>query len=764
MIRLSSLFLVSLPLLCQDTAGVGSIAGSIRGGAGEAIAGTTVCVNPGDRCAVSDSAGRFRVNDLRPGAYEMEVRRANDPSRREKVEVRAGITSEFDIVLPALDEQRQEVTVTAPAFVAPEEVKTSSYLVTPREVLKTAGSLQDVSRYVQTLPGVVIGGLDFRNDIIVRGGSPLENLFIVDNVEIPNINNFANFASAGGPVSMIDSELIEDVTFLTGGFPAPYVNRLSSVMQIATREGSREKIRKRATVGFAGAGGIVEGPLTPKGSWIVSARRSFLDLFTDDIGFGGVPVNNSFNSKALYDLNSRNRVWVVNITGFDNIRIRPDGVKEEQQTNTFNIDYDGWRSATGFNWQRLFGSRGVGLFGLTHSVANVSANVGDQLLANARVYGENSREHETTLKYDLTLHAPVLDKIRLGGNFKIFQLNYRADQPLGNDNPFSTAPGRVNVFGIRQRFNASQSSGYVQASRDITPRLSISYGGRADNYQYIGATRFSPRAGLNFRAAPRVMLRGSWGIYYQQPFFLVLAADPVNRGLSPIRADHLVGGVAVTLTSTMRFTVETYRKRYRAYPAAIEYPQFSLANAGDTFAVRNLLFPMASGGRGEARGVEFFVEKKFTRKLYGQSNFAITRTRHAGLDGVLRPGSFDYPRIFNLVGGYKFNEKWEAGMRFVALSGRPYTPFNEALSRLYRRGVFDLDRVNGVRAPYYSRFDFRVDRTFQTRWGPLNVFVGLQNAFNRDNFQALQWNRRANQPKFDTQLGSFPLIGLDWRF
>src|SRR4029078_365493 len=162
-----------------------------------------------------------------------------------------------------------------------------------REILTRAAALQDVSRYVQALPGVVIGTNDFRNDIIVRGGSPLENLFVVDNVELPNINAFANFASAGGTVSLLDAQLLQDVTFLTGGYPAPYINRTSSVLQVTQREGNRQAFSGWATLGFAGAGAIVEGPInvsngSGKGSWVVSARRSFLDLFTEDIGIGGV--------------------------------------------------------------------------------------------------------------------------------------------------------------------------------------------------------------------------------------------------------------------------------------------------------------------------------------------------------------------------------------------------------------------------------------------------------------------------------------------
>ena len=189
------------------------------------------------------------------------------------------------ISLPKVEGLEQTVTVTAPAFRRRKRSRTRASWLSLRQILKSAAALQDVSRYVQALPGVVIGTNDFRNDIIVRGGSPLENLFVVDNVEIPNINAFANFASAGGTVSLLDAELLQDVTFLTGGYPAPYINRTSSVLQVTQREGNRKEFGGWATLGFAGAGAILEGPINAgKGSWVVSARRSFLDFFTEDVG------------------------------------------------------------------------------------------------------------------------------------------------------------------------------------------------------------------------------------------------------------------------------------------------------------------------------------------------------------------------------------------------------------------------------------------------------------------------------------------------
>ena len=765
----------------QDTTGVGAIRGVVVNAAGQPAAGVRVCVLDTPACATSDARGAFRIGELRANAYRLEILPLEGlPFTSEPVDVRAGIEGSVDITLPRVENLQETVTVTAPAFQTPEAVKTSGFLTEPREILKSAAALQDVSRYVQGLPGVVIGTNDFRNDIIVRGGSPLENLFVVDNVEIPNINAFANFASAGGTVSLLDAQLLQDVTFLTGGYPAPYINRTSSVLQVTQREGNRKAFGGWATLGFAGAGAILEGPINAgKGSWVVSARRSFLDLFTKDVGFGGVPVVYTVNAKAVYDLTPRDRIWMVNIAGIDEIRLGlTESTDLEDEIANFDIRYNGWRSATGFNWQRTFGSRGVGLFGVTHSEATVGQQVKDLVaqgvpppgvppeIVIARspvVYFEDSREGETTLKYDLTVHLPLFDTVQAGGSFKTFRINYTVESPYGNDTPYSPVPG-IDPFFLDTRFRSYQTGAYLQASKQVASRVNLTLGGRGDHYAILSQARFSPRAGVKLRLTDAVSWNASAGAYYQQPAFLFVSAFPRNVSLVPWRADHYVTGLAWSPDAALRVTAEAYRKTYTRYPVASDLPTVSLANIGDTFDVREILFPLTSAGTGYSEGVELFVEKRLTSKLYGQGNLSFSRTRHAGLDRVLRPGSFDYPFVFNLLGGYRLSPRWEVSTRLSFLSGRPFTPYDQAVSTAQRRGVYDLTRVNAERAPDYGRVDIRVDRTFSVGGQPLNLFFGVQNVTNRRNFASYNWNRRTNSQQFGEQQGVFPVLGFDWRF
>ena len=767
----------------QDTVGTGVVRGEIVRSDGTPAALLQVCVAGTELCSSSDRDGRFAPIDARPGVVQLEVRvEPGADLLSGTVEVRAGQTSEVRLELPDVAAVETSVTVSAAALLVPDEVVSSGVSIQNREIAKAAGTLQDVSRYVSTLPGVVTGSADFRNDIIVRGGSPLENLFVVDNIEIPNINSFANLASAGGTVSLLDVQLIEDVTFLTGGYPAPYINRLSSVMQVAQREGSRDKFHGRATLAYAGAGGVVEGPWAKgKGSWIVSARRSFLDFFTDDIGTGGVPVFYSFTGKAVRDFGNFDRIWVTSITGIDSIRLGlTENTDPTESLGAFDIRYAGRRNATGFNWQRILGNKGVGLLGLTHSSATVDSTVKDLLqsgpipsdlsaeqaiAAGAVTFRQDSTEDETTIKYDLTIHAGRAGEYRIGGAQKFFVNDYVTLSPLGYDGPFAIVPD-VNPIDLREGFTATQGSAYVQGTHKVGRRTRVTVGGRFDRYAHFGVShlRLSPRAGVSVAIAENLSWNASWGIYHQIPVYLFLAAFPQNRGLIPARSDHWISGLAWTPKRDLRVTLEAYSKRYKNYSVATQFPALSFANVGDTFDVRDILYPMTSAGRGRAHGIELFAEKKFSARWFGQLNVAYSRARHAGLDGNLRPGAFDRPFAFNAVGGRRIGRKWEVAFRTAYLAGRPYTPFDIERSESQRRGVFDLDRVNTMRYDAYFTLDLRLDRTFLIRDQELLVYLGIQNVTGRRNQTTLLWNRVTNRPRFPTGLAQFLLVGLEWDF
>ena len=766
----------------QDTAGMAVVRGRVVDAATTPRADVAVCVPAVSQCAVTDASGAFTLT-VRPGTFTLDVAAPGQPVVvTADVAVSAGLDNVVEIRLPEAQGFEQAISVTAPALVAPREVTTSGFVVPAADIAVNAGALQDVARHVQSLPGVAIGSNDFRNDLIVRGGSPLENLYIFDNVEIPNINSFATFASAGGTVSMLDVQLIDNVTFLTGGYPAPFGNRTSGVLQVAGREGARDRVRARATLGFAGAGVVAEGPIgtESKGSWILSARRSFLDVFTSDTGVGGVPVLYTVNGKVVFDMSPRDRIWAVNIGGVDSIRLGlTDTSDPSYELSNLDIRYRGWRSASGVNWQRTY-SRGVGLFGVTYSRATVSQRVSDllkdgvpaagtpvdrQIAAGALVFSEESTEGETSMKYDHTIDVPGVARVQAGATAKLSVIDYDTGSPVGSDSPFFAAPN-TNPFSVRQRFSAFQSGAYAQAARAVSRRLNATAGARIDRYDFISATRVSPRVGADYALLPRTTLRASYGQYYEQPPFLFLAAYSQNRRLKPFRADHYVAGARFEIDANTHLGVEAYRKVYSDYPVSSQIPALSLANVGDTFNIRDTLFPMVSDGTGIATGVELSAERKAAqgRRWNGEANLALSRAQYAGLDGVLRTGSFDYRVVGNITGSWRMSPGWMLSTKMTYLGGRPYTPIDSVLSAQQRRAVYDLARVNASRAPDYFRLDLRIDRTFRVGNRVATIFAGAQNVTNRRNFAGYSWDRRNNLLKRLDQLGTFPIVGLEWPF
>ena len=781
------LTVVAASAAAQDTTGVGAIRGVVVDAAGRPAEGVRVCALDTASCATSDARGVFRIGELRAGAYRLEILPLEGlPFTSDQVDVRAGLDGTVEITLPTVEDFQQTVTVTAPAFQAPEAVKNSGFLVAPREILKSAAALQDVSRYVQGLPGVVIGTNDFRNDIIVRGGSPLENLFVVDNVEIPNINAFANFASAGGTVSLLDAELLQDVTFLTGGYPAPFINRTSSVLQVTQREGSRKEFGGWATLGFAGRrrhsskGPSVreQGPQRDRG-W---CRRDEASSICSPMTSGSVACRWCTRSTPRPSTTSRrrDRIWLVNIAGVDEIRL---GLSEstdlDEEIANFDIRYDGWRSATGFNWQRTFGSRGVGLLGISHSEAKVGQQVKDLVAQGVPppgvppdaviaqspvVYLEDSREGETTVKYDLTLHLPLFDTVQAGGSFKTFRIDYTVESPYGNDTPYSPVAG-IDPFYLDTQFRSYQI-GRLPAGVETGGVARQRHAGRARSTTTTSCRRRgSARARASTCASP-TRCRGTRArdrtISSRVPLRDRVSAERVARAVAgpPLRNRSRLVARRLPAADGRGVSKDVHRLSRGERPAHRVAGQ----HRRHLQRARNPLSARRAPAKGTRRAWSSSSRSGSPRSCTAR---ATCRSRGRGMRALTAcsgPARSTTPSssIFSAAIGCRRRGNSQRGCRFCrAARSRPTT---EAISTQQRRGVYDLTRVNAERAPDYSRIDIRVDRTFSVSGQPLNVFFGVQNVTNRRNFASYNWNRRTNSQQFGEQQGLFPILGFDWRF
>ena len=607
---------------------------------------------------------------------------------------------------------------------------------TPRDMETTAGTFGDPSRYLQTMAGVTNDN-DQRNDFLVRGGNPSENLFVIDGIEIPSINQLALSDTTGGFVSMLDADAIQTMVFHTDAYDSKYEQRLSSVVDISTRPTGPVQSHRVSEFGLAGAGGSMTRPMGENGSLFVSGRRSVLNLFTDDIGMNGVPIYTNGFVRAENRIDERNNWWGISLTGVDSIAINPSAT-DGAETNPFNILYSGWRNTTGVNWQHDISPRSFGVLSVARAQQNQTVVENDQLQDGQTVYNENTGDGITTVKYDWVGQMKSWATLSAGVRASLDQLHYAVAQPLGLQNPYSADPTPLNATAMNFRFATFASSAYGQVSIAMPHAAKLVLGESGQEWALGGHASPTGKALLTLPLFGHEAHFG-YAQYAQMPSTLYLLSFNNLKTLDPIDCHQFVAGTMLFNKRHVQAMLDTYQKRYSNYPVAANFPQLSLANIADTFGQAFLMFPMVSTGRGIANGAELTVESQPTSRLKLTGTLAYARSWYSGLDGVLRRGSFDLPLTSNLTGLWHIGRGYHLSWRYSTATGKPYTPDNMPLSTAQNRDVYDLTQLNAVRAPAYSRLDFRFEQTRTMRHGVMTWHVGLENALGAKNFYAYAW-------------------------
>ena len=634
--------------------------------------------------------------------------------------------------------------------------------VSEKEIEESAGTFGDPSRFMQMLPGVVSDN-DQYNDFIVRGGNPDETLFLVDNIEVPSINQLALSDTTGGFVSMIDNAAVQKMTLHTDAYDSKYDQRLSSVVEFSTIPEGKTVAHSESELGIAGVGGSRTVPWGD-GSLFVSARRSILNLLTDDIGLNGVPIYSNALIRADRRVDDRNTWWGLSLTGIDSIKIHPSPT-DAWETNPYDIHYQGWRDTTGLNWQHVLSARSFGVLSVSNSEQSQNVLEDAQLLNEAPIYSENTSDGVSTLKYDWTLQATQWLTVTSGARASLDRLNYRVDQPLGLQNPYSEDPAPLDAMALNRRFAPFSSAAYGQASVLLPHGMKLVGGDRLSQWAITGSTIWTPKVLFMAPVLGRLVHVG-YAEYAQLPPNLYLVSFANQQTLKPIRSRQITAGIDVVRSSHIGISVETYRKRYTDYPVATNYPQLSLANIADTFGQAFLLFPMTSAGLGLAQGAELSVRYKPTSGFTVTSAVTYARSWYSGLDGVLRRGNYDIPFVANIAGTLALRGRMVLSSRYSQTSGRPYTPDNLVLSDAQDRDVYDLSMINAARSAAYHRLDFRLEQSRQIRRGLFTWHVGLENALGSSNFYSNQWRPRAGDLGVleQDQMPRFPDGGIKYVF
>ena len=743
-------------LFGQETKQTGTVTGTVFDMVtNEPLVGVNVLVVGTTLGASTDVNGTFRIDRAPIGTLALRISAVGYmPFTQTDVVVAVAKPTELSIPLTDAGIQVDAVQVTATYFQKIPDTPLSTLTQSNEEIRRLPGGLEDVVRAISILPGVaqVQAG---RNDLIVRGGAPSENLFVIDNIEVPNINHFGTQGSSGGPLSFVNLDFVERTTFSTGGFGVRYGDKLSSVLSINLRDGRKDHLGGKATISASQFGINLEGPLEQSGDFIFSARRSYLDFIFKAAGFGFVPEYWDFLGKAHYHFGTSDQLTVLGIAALDKVKFF-NGTEKQRIDNARILGSSQNEVVTGASWQHLFGN-GFSTITVGETYSDFRYGQSDSLLVP--IFKNNSIERETSVRGEILFHATKSTELTIGILGKMPR--FSSDIVL---RPFVTSFG--DSLGINASYETSGLKGavYSQVSQDIGfGRMTV--GGRVDYCSLIDQKiALSPRFSLTVPITNTMNLNTSAGEYYQAPSYIWLAANPLNRGLKFIEARQYVLGVDHLLWPDTRVSIEGYVKDYSNYPASLLRQYLVLANTGAGFGGSEEGFasfgldPLVSRGTGQSRGIEFLAQKKLSEiACYGTLSVSYNISEFKPLDGGIRASNWDQRWILNLGGGYIFDDAWECSAKFRYLTGRPYTPFNP-------NGSQDPALYNTVRVEPNHSLDIRVDRRWAFEKWTLVAYIDIQNVYNRKPVDVPRYNPETRRAEQNSSIGLLPSIGISAEF
>lgn len=722
----------------------------------EEIIGATIKILGTKYGAVSRINGRFKVDLLPAGSYRLRIS-ANGYVPLEKTDVVVSPGRPIDLVVELMQTsvKGEDVIVTANPYEKNIDNITSTLNYSSEEVRRLPGGFEDVVRAISIAPGVA-QAQNGRNDLLVRGGAPSENLYLINNIESPNINHFGTQGAGGGPLSFVNLDFVRDVSFSTGGFGVKYGDKTSSVLTLDLRDGRNDGLGGKATISASQFGLNLEGPAGGNGDFLFSARRSYLDFIFRAAGLSFIPTYWDFLGKVHYTLSKNDELTAIGIGVVDYI-VQLNRTDSDRINNSQILNNTQYQSLAGVTWKHLWGS---GFLVTTLGETSVDYRFKQVNVLEEPIFINNSIEQEINLRSDATFLFSGGSEMTFGGQAKT--IHFTTDLSLKQ-------PADSLSLSLADRFY--KYALYSQYSSVLFSSLRLNLGGRLDYFSGI-ATKFYPslRGALSYSLMNDLTLNASGGRYYQSPSYIWLVANPDNRNLNDIKTDVFVLGIDKFFGDGVKLTAEAYLKNYSDYPASLSRQYLILANTGTGFGGEQDGFssfglePLASRGKGIARGIELSMQKKFSQiPCYGTVALSFNQSRFTAIDGIERPSNFDQTVILNISGGYKFNELWEAGMKFRFATGRPYTPIN-AVSGDPSFGYQNVSQYNALRLTPSHALDIRVDKRWLFDTWTLISYIDIQNIYNRKNPDAPVFNTATRAIEVQTQLGILPSIGISAEF
>ena len=712
---------------------------------GQPISYANVAIWNSTRGAVTDSVGRFEITEVQPGTYRLQS---------SFIGYKSFVTAEFqvtnkDIFIPIeLEESSQsieEVNIVATPFRKTAESPLGLRVIGFKEIEKSAGGNRDISRVIQTFPGVASTAA-FRNDLMVRGGGPSENRFFLDGVEIPNINHFSTQGASGGPVGILNPDFIREVNFYSAAFPASKGNTLSSVLDFKLKDGNKEKFSLRGILGASEVGLSANGPIGDKTTYQVSLRRSYLQFLFDLIGLPFLPTFTDAQFKVKHTFDRQNELTILGLGAIDDMKLNTGDEESLSEENQYILSYlpvIQQKSYTlGAVYKHYAGNNNYSIIISRSQTNNKNTKYkdNDESSADNLTLRYNSDEIENKLRSENTIRLPFV-QLNFGGNVDYAQYRNNTYQKIFTTNPYTILYD--TDLGL-WKWGLYATAIYESYDERFTASLGL----RADANNYSKSMRnlldqLSPRLSLSYRLFGDVYANASVGRYYELPPYTALGfkdneGNYVNRAndLRYIRSDQASAGLEYRPSAYLKFTAEGFYKHYDYYPMSVK-DSIPLASKGTDYGVLGNE-AVTSTATGRAYGAELMGRWYNFKGLTFIASYTWVRSefkdgRHSGR---YLPSSWDNKHMFTFSGTYSLPKNWDVSAKFRVVGGAPYTPYDVERSSYVEAWdannqlLYDYSRFNSERLDPFTQLDLRVDKTFYFKRLMLGIYIDVQNVLN----------------------------------
>ncbi len=733
--------------------------------------------------SITDSSGSFVLTDLVIRSYNIEFSGVGYKAQTLfNIVMSAGNEIFLNVELEPVAGSLSEVIVRSnrrTAEAATIESPLSVQRLTTEEIRSNPGGNFDISKVIQALPGVGggIGGGGFRNDIIIRGGAPNENVFYLDGIEIPVINHFQTQGSSGGPQGMLNVSFIEDVKLSSSAFEARYDNTLSSVFQFRQRTGNPNRIQGNVRLSATDLSATLEGPLSKnkRTTFLASARRSYLQVLFSLIDLPIRPNYWDFQTKITHKIDAKTTLAFIGLGAIDEFSFAKikDATSEKLYVLNSNPFINQWNYTAGLTLRRLVkdGFVNVALSRNTFNNSIQQYENNEFRLLSEQTLDYQSRETENKFRVDVNKYRNGW-KSAYGisaqmAEYKNETFNIIRRQ-LEDDSGNIIQPGQRADF-ISPLKNFWRFGAFAQLSRSFfDSRLGVSAGIRSDMNTFTSqgndpVRTLSPRVSFSYLFAERWTANASVGRYFKIPPYTILGfatnnGELINKNADYLQSDHYVTGVEFLASKALRFTAEVFYKKYSNVPVSIRNG-ISLSNLGSDFNVLGNE-AVSTNGKGRAYGFEFFAQQKLSKRFFGLLSYTFYKSEYTGVDNKYIPSSWDNRHLLSTTLGYKLPRNWELGLKFRFQGGAPYTPFDEAASELnylsLGSGLLDYSKLNTLRLRNFHSSDLRIDRKWNLKKTTIDLFLDITNWYRAKSSEpdSYTFKRNADNSGFETTDGN----------